>query len=128
VSSTLRCWPREGKLQTAEERLRAKVEEFGARKETIKAACTAAQARAGIAEALAGISGEVTDADQAARRAEDQAAGLGARAAVLDGLLSPDAAALSDEQLTEQLNEISRRAEVEDEPARIRERLASRAP
>jgi SHS2 domain-containing protein len=127
VSSTLRCWPREGKLQTAEERLRAKVEEFGARKETIKAACTAAQARAGIAEALAGISGEVTDADQAARRAEDQAAGLEARATVLDGLLSLDAAALSGERLTGQLDEISGRAGVEDELARIRERLASRA-
>ena len=117
----------ERKLQTAERRLRAKVGEFGARKETIKAAYTAAQARASIAEALAGISGEVTDADQAARRAEDQAAGLEARAAVLDDLLSPDAAALSDEQLTEQLDEISRRAGVEDELARIRERLASRA-
>ena len=117
----------ERKLQTAERRLRAKVEEFGARKETIKAAYTAAQAWASIAEALAGISGEVTDADQAARRAEDQAAGLEARADVLDGLLTPDAAALSDEQLTEQLDEISRRAEVEDELARIRERLASRA-
>jgi phage shock protein A len=44
----------ERKLQTAERRLRAKAGEFGARKETIKAACTAAQARAGIAEALAG--------------------------------------------------------------------------
>ena len=117
----------ERKLQTAERRLRAKVEEFGARKETIKAACTAAQARASIAEALAGITGEVSDADQAAGRAEDQAAGLAARAAVLDGLLTPDAAALSGERLAGQLDEISRRAEVEGELARIRERLASRA-
>jgi phage shock protein A len=117
----------ERKLSAAERRLQAKVEEFGARKEAIKAAYTAARAQAMISEALAGITGEVTDADLAASRAEDQAAGLEARAAVLDGLLTPDTATLSDEQLTEQLDEISRRAEVEDELAQIRERLASRA-
>ncbi len=117
----------ERKLAAAERRLRAKVEEFGARKETIKAAYTAARAQSIISEAFAGIASEVTDADLAARRAEDQAAGLEAREAALDGLLTPDATTLSDEQLTEQLEEISRRAEVEDELARIRERLASRA-
>ena len=46
---------------------------------------------------------------------------------MLDGLLTPDAATLSDEQLTGQLDEIFRRAEVEDELARIRERLVSAA-
>ena len=117
----------ERKLSAAERRLRAKVEEFGAQKEAIKAAYTAARAQAIISEALAGISGEVTDADLAASRAEDQAAGLEARAAVLDGLLTPDAGTLSDEQLTGQLDEIFRRAEVEDELARIRERLVSAA-
>jgi len=117
----------ERKLSAAERRLQAKVGEFGARKEAIKAAYTAARAQAIISEAFAGITGDVTDADLAASRAEDQAAALQARAAVLDGLLTPDAAALSDEQLTEQLDEISRRAEVEDELARIRERLASGA-
>jgi SHS2 domain-containing protein len=117
----------ERKLQGAERRLRAKVEEFGARKETIKAAYTAAQARASIAEALAGISGEVTDADQAASRAEDPATGLRAREAALGGLLAPADTVLCDEQLTEQLDEISGRAEVEDKLARIRERLASGA-
>jgi phage shock protein A len=117
----------EQKLSAAELRLRAKVEEFGARKETIKAAYTSARAQASIAEAFAGIAGEVTDADLAARRAEDQAADLDARETVLGGLLTADGAALSDERLTEQLDEISRRAEVEDELARIKERLASRA-
>ncbi len=73
------------------------------------------------------MSGEVTDADLATSRAEDQAAGLEARAAVLDSLLTPDASTLSDEQLTGQLDEIFRRAEVEDELARIRERLVSAA-
>jgi len=117
----------EQKLQAAERRLRAKVEEFGARKEVIKAAYTAARAQASIAEAFAGISGEVSDADLAAGRAEDQAADLEARAATLDSLLTPDATSLSDEQLTERLDEISRRAEVEDELARLRGWLASPA-
>ena len=90
----------ERKLSAAERRLQAKVEEFGVRKEAIKAAYTAARARAIISEAVAGITGEVTDADLAASRAEDQAAGLEARAALLDGLLTPDAETLSDEQLT----------------------------
>jgi phage shock protein A len=117
----------ERKLQAAERRLRAKVEEFGARKEVIKAAYTAARAQASVAEAFAGISGEMSDADLAASRAEDQAADLEARAAALDGLLTPDAATLSDEQLTEQLDEVSRRAEVDDELAQIRARLASPA-
>ena len=75
----------ERKLSAAERRLRAKVEEFGARKEAVKAAYTAARARAIISEAFAGITGEVSDADLAAGRAEDQAAGLEARAAALDG-------------------------------------------
>jgi phage shock protein A len=117
----------ERKLSAAERRLRVKVEEFGARKEAIKAAYTVARARAIIAEAFAGISGEVSDADLAAIRAEDQAAGLEARAAALDGLLAPDTATLGDERLAEQLDEISRRAKVEDELARLRERPASRA-
>jgi phage shock protein A len=60
----------ERKLRPAERRLRAKVEEFGSRKEVIKAAYTAARAQASIAEAFAGISGEVTDADLPASRAE----------------------------------------------------------
>jgi phage shock protein A len=117
----------ERKLSAAERRLRAKVEEFGARKEVIKAAYTVARARASIAEAFAGISGAVSDADLAAGRAEDQAAGLEARAAALDDLLAQDAATLSDERLFERLDEISRRTQVEDELARLRERPRSRA-
>ena len=68
----------------------------------------------------------MADAGQAARGAEDQAAGLAARAraAVLGGLLGPDTAALSGERRTGQPDEISGRAGVEDELARIRERLA----
>jgi len=119
----------EQKLSAAERGLRAKVEEFRIQKETVKAAYTAARVQASIAEAFSGISGEVREADMAARRAEDEAADLEARASALDDLLPPGAletgaAVLSDEQLQAQLDEISTRAEVEEELARIRERLA----
>ena len=116
----------ERKLSAAERRLRGKVEEFGVQKETIKAACTAARAQARIAEAFAGISGDVTNADMAARWAEDEAAGLEARASALDDVLLR-AAGVSDEQLQAELDQISTRAEVDEELARLSGRLASEA-
>ena len=122
----------EQKLQAAERRLRAKVEEFGARKEVIKAAYTAARAQASIAEAFAGISGEVADVGAAARHAEDQQDDLQARATGRDGSTTPEgqggpAGTLSDEQLQAQLDRISVRAEVDQELAQLKERLASGA-
>ena len=114
------------KLTAAERQLRAKVEEFGVQKETIKAACTAARAQASIAEAFARISGDVTNADVAARWAEDEAAGLEARASALDDVLLR-AAGASDKRLQAQLDQISTHAEVDEELARLRGRLASQA-
>ncbi len=121
----------EEKMTDAGRRLQEKIEAFGMQKEAIKAAYTAARAQASIAETFAGISGDVTDADVAARRAEDQQADLEARASGLDDLLTPGAAGsaftLSDEQLQAQLDQISTRAEVDEELARLRERLAAGA-
>ena len=120
----------EQKMTDAGRRLREKIDAFGMQKETIKAAYTAARAQASIAEAFAGISGDVMDADVAARRAEDQQADLQAQASGLDDLLTPGAPGgpgLSDEQLQAQLDQISTRAEVDEELARLRERLAAGA-
>jgi len=121
----------EQKMTGAGRRLQEKIDAFGMRKEAIKAAYTAARAQASIAEAFAGISGEVTDAGTAAGRAEDQEADLQARASALDDLLASatpdDAAALSDEQLQAQLDQISTQAEVDEDLARLRERLAAGA-
>ena len=114
----------EQKMSDAGRRLQEKIEAFGLRKETIKAAYTAARAQASIAEVFAGISGEVADADVAARHAEDEQADLVARARGLDGLLTPP---LSNEHLQAQLDEISTRAEVDAELARLYERLAAGA-
>jgi phage shock protein A len=119
------------KLAAAGRRLEAKIEAFRIQKETIKAAYTAARAHADIAEAFAGISGEMGDADMATRRAEDQAAELGARASALDSLLSTgglgDVISAVDDGLQAQLDEISTRAAVDEELARIKERLAAEA-
>jgi phage shock protein A len=121
----------EKKMTDAGRRLQEKIEAFGRQKEAIKAAYTAARAQASIAETFAGISGDVTDADTAARRAEDQEADLEARATGLGDLPTPGAAGsaftLSDEQLQAQLDQISTRAEVDEELARLRERLAAGA-
>jgi phage shock protein A len=119
----------EEKMADAGRRLQEKIDAFGMQKEAIKAAYTAARAQASIAEAFAGISGEVTDAGTAAGRAEDEEADLQARASSLGDLLasatSVGAAALSDEQLQAQLDQISTQAEVDEELARLRERLAA---
>jgi Archease protein family (MTH1598/TM1083) len=119
-------------MADAGRRFQEKIEAFGMRKEAIKAAYTAARAQASTAEAFAGISSEVTDAGTAARRAEDEEADLQARATALDNLLTTDARGgvaptLSDEQLQAQLDQISMRAEADEELARLSERLASGA-
>jgi phage shock protein A len=119
-------------MTSAGERLREKIDAFGVRKEAIKAAYTVARARAGIAEVFAGISADVADADVAARRAADEEADLEARTAGLDELATPGVpgdvtATLSDEQLQARLDQISIRAEVEEELARLRERQAQEA-
>lgn len=111
-------------MADAGRRLQDKIDAFGMRKEAIKAAYTAARAQASIAEAFAGISSEVTDAGTAARHAENEEADLQAQAAALDDLLTADAdggpgPALSDEQLQAQLDQISMRAEVDEELARL---------
>ena len=114
----------EDKMTGAARRLQEKTGASGMQGEAVKAACTAARARAGIAGAFAGISGEVADAGTAARRAGDQEADLQARAGALDDLLPPGAPGLGDEQLRARLDQISTRAEVDEELARLRERLA----
>jgi phage shock protein A len=122
----------EEKSADAGRRLQEKIDAFGLQKEAIKAAYTAARAQAIIAEAFAGISGEVADADAAARNAEDQQADPQARASGRGGPPAPErpggpAATLSDEQLQAQLDRISVHAEVDQELARLRERLAAGA-
>jgi phage shock protein A len=120
------------RLSAAARRLQAKMEAFRIHKETIKAEYTAAQAAAAASahQVVGGILGEMGDVEMATRRAEDRTAQLQARASALDELLSSGAlgdvtAPASDEQIQAQLDAITTQAAVEEELARIRERLAS---
>jgi phage shock protein A len=91
-------------MAAAERGLQEKIDAFGVRKETIKAAYTVARARASIAEVFAGISADVADADMAALHAADREADLQAH-----------------------LDRISTQAEVEEELARLRQQVGQGA-
>jgi RNA polymerase sigma factor (sigma-70 family) len=80
----------EEKLTIASLRLQAKVDAFGARKETIRATYTAAEAQTRINEAFSGIPGEMSDARLAIQRALDETSLLQmqARAGAIDELLA----------------------------------------
>lgn len=116
-------------------RLEARFEAFRYRKEALKAAYTAAEAAAGAAaEAAAGAPAgsfvTVPDVADAARRAEDQAAALHARAAALSeqikiggpGMLP----SLDAYRIQDQLDALARDAAVEEELAKIKAQMAAR--
>ncbi len=120
----------EERLAAAARRLRARTEAFAVHKETLKARYAAAQAAAGAGQALGGIWEEMGEVDLAVRRAEDSTARLEARASALDDLIAsgtlPDVAGLpGDDEVQAQLDEVSSRAAVEKELARIKDQLAS---
>jgi phage shock protein A len=124
----------EKRLAATARQLEARTEAFRIRKETIKAEYTAAQAATSASEASGGISAETGDVDLAARRAEDTTARLQARADAIDGLFTSSRlahgsglASASDLEIQAQLDAITTQAAVEEELARIRERLAAEA-
>src|SRR6202042_2190202 len=81
----------EDKLPLATQRLQAKVDAFGTRKETIKATYTAAEAQTRIGEAVSGISEEMGDVGMAVQRAQDKTAQMQARAGAIDELMASGA-------------------------------------
>ncbi|MFD2417108.1 PspA/IM30 family protein [Amycolatopsis pigmentata] len=122
----------EEKLKEAAQRLKAKIEDFRTRKETIKASYTAAEAQTRIGEAVSGISEEMGDVGVAMRRAEDRTAQLEARAGALDELLASGALddatrATERDDIQAQLDELTRGGEVEAELARMKAQLPASA-
>ncbi|GAA3947578.1 PspA/IM30 family protein [Actinomadura viridis] len=87
--STLRA--EEDRLTAASQRLQGKIEEFGHRKESLKARYTLAEAESYVDEMVAGLSGDMTGAGAAARRAQDRSAHHRVRADALDELLESGA-------------------------------------
>jgi phage shock protein A len=127
AAAEARLGAEERQLAEAAQRLGARIGAFRYRKEALKAAYTAAE--------IAAAKGPVDrfwDADDiaaASRRAEDQTAKLRARAEALEAQMGSDVAEANMPfdagRIQERLDAISRQAEVEEELARIKERLAS---
>ncbi len=120
----------EAQLTASAQRLQRKIEAFGLRKETIKANYSAAKAAASVSQVIGGASEEMGDVGLATRRAEETTARLQARAQALEELLtSPgldDAAPVVPlEQIQAQLDAVTTQAAVDEELARIKERLAA---
>jgi phage shock protein A len=114
----------EERLSEAARRLEARFEAFRYRKEAQKAAYTAARAAA-----TGTFLEDAGDMTEATRRAEDQTAALQARAEALGQQIRTGRAEtipLRDaDRIQEQLDAITTEAAVEEDLARIRERLAS---
>jgi phage shock protein A len=117
----------ERQLAESAQRLEARIGAFRYRKEALKAAYTAAEIAA--AEDSIDRSWDASDIAEASRKAEDKTAGLRARAEALGGQVSSEVSEasmpLDAGRIQERLDEISRQAQVEEELARIKERLAS---
>lgn len=117
----------ERQLAEAAQRLEARIGAFRYRKEALNAAYTAAEIAA--AEGPVDRFWDANDVAEAGRRAEDQTAALRARAEALGDQVGSDMSEasmpLDAGRIQERLDAISRQADVEEELARIQERLAS---
>jgi phage shock protein A len=127
AAAEMRLHAEERQLADAAQRLEARIGAFRYRKEALKAAYTAAETAA--AEGSIDRFWDASDIAEASRKAEDQTAGLRARAQALGEQIASDVSEasmpLDAARIQERLDAISRQAEVEEELARIKERLAS---
>jgi len=127
AATEARLLAEERHLSAAAKRLEARIEAFRYRKEVLKASMTAAEVAA--AESSIDRYWDANGTAQASRQVEDQTAELQARAGALGVQIAPGVSAenvpLDAGRIRERLDAITRRAEVEKELARIKERLAS---
>src|SRR6202050_5332750 len=122
----------EDKLTLALQRVQAKVDAFGVRRETLKASYTAAEAQTRIGEAVSGISEEMGDIGTAVQRAQDKTEQLQGRASALDELLA--SGALQDatvpggrDDVQSQLDALPAGHDVDGELARMKAQLPAPA-
>lgn len=127
AATEARLLAEERQLSAAAQRLEARIGAFRYRKEALKAPYTAAEIAA--AEGSTDRFWDANGIAEASRKAEDQTAGLRARAEALGEQVTSDASEgnvpLDAGRIQERLDAISRQAEVEEDLARIKERLAS---
>ncbi len=114
------------KLILTEARLRAKVDAFRTRKETIKAQYSAAEAQVRIGEALSGISEEMGELGMAMERAENKTEQMRARASAIDALAAEgvlDDPTRPSDTLDTELRKISTSQSVETELEAMKRQL-----
>ena len=127
AAAEARLHAEERQLAEAAQRLEARIGAFRYRKEALKAAYTAAEIAA--AEGSIDRFWDANDIAEAGHKAADQTASLRARAEALGEQIASDTSEasmpLDAGRIQERLDAISRQAKVEEELARIKERLAS---
>jgi phage shock protein A len=116
---------RQDDLVDSQRRLADRVARFRTEKETIKASYNAAKAMVEIGEATTGLGQRMSDVGLAMQRARDRTEQLQARAAALDELIDAGVAGSLDgtTSLDRELEEISSKARVDDDLARLRGEL-----
>ncbi len=113
----------QAKLEQTERQTSAKVEEFKAKKEVIKAQYSAAQASVKVKESVTGISEQMADVGMAMSRAEDKTEKMRAKSQALDEMM--DSGVLTDytsnkDDIERELEKISMKGSVDEELAKIK--------
>jgi phage shock protein A len=118
----------EQKMTQTLQALQARVNQFRAQKETLKAQYAAAQATSSVNDQIAGISGTFSDSNDALQRAKDKIAASQAHAGALDELLQSgvleDVGAPQGDDISRQLNALGSSAQVENELAALKAQAA----
>ena len=117
----------QNKLENAEKRLSAKVEEFRSRKEIIKAKYSSAEAQVRIKENLTGISEEMSDIGMSMRRAEEKTEALQSKALAIDEMI--ESGSLVDftnnkDQIEMELEKTETKSQVEEELSKLKSGIA----
>lgn len=117
----------QNKLENAEKRLSAKVEEFKSRKEIIKAKYSSAEAQVRIKENITGISEEMSDIGMSMSRAEEKTEAMQSKAMAMDEMI--ESGALVDytnnkDQIQVELEKTEIKSQVEDELAKLKSSIA----
>ena len=117
----------QNKLENAEKRLSAKVDEFKSRKEIIKAKYSSAEAQVRIKENITGISEEMSDIGMSMSRAEEKTEAMQSKAMAMDEMI--ESGALIDytnnkDQIQVELEKTEIKSQVDDELAKLKSSMA----
>ncbi len=115
----------ETQLIANQQRLAERIETFRVKKESFKAVYSAAEAQARANEAMAGLGGEMVDARETLRYAEERITQVRARALATEELLTSgalsDFSGSADAELDRQITEVARTALVDKQLAAIKQ-------